>query len=54
MLVSSFNLSKSFNYIPSLLQNTVQIRDKFFLHMDPEQKKSLKVRCGIDMNDWTI
>ncbi len=32
MLVSSFNLSQSFNYTQ---QKTVQIRDKFFLYMDP-------------------
>jgi hypothetical protein len=38
MLVSSFNLSQSFNYTPYLFyQKTVQIRDQFFLYilMDP-------------------
>jgi hypothetical protein len=36
MLVSSFNLSQSFNSTPYLfLQKTVQIRDQFFLHTDP-------------------
>ncbi len=37
MLVSSFNLSQSFNNKPYLfLQKTVQIRDQFFLYMDPK------------------
>ncbi len=36
MLVSTFNLSQSFNYTPYLFnQKTVQIRDQFFLYMDP-------------------
>jgi hypothetical protein len=36
MLVSSFNLSQSFNYTPYLfLQKTVQTIDQFFLNMDP-------------------
>ncbi len=36
MLVSSFNLSQSFNYTPDLFyQKTVQIRDQFFLYIDP-------------------
>ncbi len=37
MLVSSFNLSQSFNYTPYLFyKKTVQIRDRFFLYMDHE------------------
>ncbi len=36
MLVSSYNLSQSFNYMTYLFyKKTVQIRDKFFLFMDP-------------------
>jgi hypothetical protein len=36
MLVSSFNLSQSFNYTPYFFyKRTVQIRDKFFLYLDP-------------------
>jgi hypothetical protein len=36
MLVTSFNLSQSFNYKPYLFyKKMVQIRDKFFLYMDP-------------------
>ncbi len=36
MLVSSFNLSQSFKYTPYLFyKKTVQIRDQFFLFMDP-------------------
>jgi hypothetical protein len=36
MLVSSFNLSQSFNYTPYLFyKKTVQIRDTFCLYMDP-------------------
>ncbi len=47
MLVSSFNLSQSFNYTPYLfLQKTVQIRDQFFLFMDPESRDSRRSwRC---------
>ncbi len=38
MLVSSFNLLQSFNYTPYLFyKKTVQIRDKFFLYMDPDE-----------------
>ena len=37
MLVSSFKLSQSFNYTPYLFyKKTVQIRDQFFLYMDPD------------------
>jgi hypothetical protein len=36
MLVSSLNLSLSFNYKKILLQKMVQIRDQFFLYVDPE------------------
>jgi hypothetical protein len=35
MLVSSFNLSQSFNYAHYLLQKTVQIRDQLFLSSSP-------------------
>jgi hypothetical protein len=36
MLVSSFNLSQSFNYAPYLFcKKTVQLRDQFFLYTDP-------------------
>ncbi len=36
MLVSSFNLSQSFNYTPYLFfKKTVQIKNQFFLYMDP-------------------
>jgi hypothetical protein len=39
MLVSSFDLSQSFNYTPYLFyKKTVQIRDTLFLYMDPEDK----------------
>ncbi len=37
LLVSSFNLSQSFNYTPYLFYTkTVQIRDHLFLYVDPE------------------
>jgi hypothetical protein len=39
MLVSSFNLSESFNYTPYLFKKTVQITDPFFLYMDPGERK---------------
>jgi hypothetical protein len=46
MLVSSFNLSQSFNYIPYLLKKkTVQTRDQFFLHMDLELWMYLLEEC---------
>jgi hypothetical protein len=36
MLVSSFNLSLSFNYAPYLFgKKTVQKRDQLFLYIDP-------------------
>ncbi len=57
MLVSSFNLSQSFNYTPYLL-NKKRFRDQFFLHMDPAygMKRILYnvqsmyiVQCGISL-----
>ncbi len=38
MLFSSFYLSQSFNYTISFTKKTVQIRDLFFLYMDPEKE----------------
>ncbi len=34
LISQPFNLLQSFNYMPYLIQKTVQIRDKFFLYMD--------------------
>jgi hypothetical protein len=45
MLVSSFNLSQSFNYTLYLFyKKTVQIREQFFLYMDPARQPG---RAGI-------
>ncbi len=36
-----FNLSQSFNYTPYLFyKKTLQVRDQFFLYMDPELEKT--------------
>ncbi len=41
MLVSSSNLLQSHNYMPYLfLQKMIQMRDQFFLYMDPGLEKS--------------
>jgi hypothetical protein len=45
MLVSSFNHSQSFNYTPFLFyKKTVQIRDQFFLNMDPVMHISIYIQ----------
>ncbi len=46
MLASSFNLSQSFNYTPYLFyENTVQIRDQFFLYMNSCKNWAKRAAC---------
>ncbi len=51
MLVSSFNLSQSFNYTPYLFyKKTVQNRDQLFLYMDPGPRNGEKFEKNLALN----
>jgi hypothetical protein len=55
MLVSSVNLSQSFNYAPYLFcKKTVHFRDQFFLYADPEFSTSFSKYISLAKPEvWT-
>jgi hypothetical protein len=52
MLVSSFNLSQSFDYaIDLFFQKTVQIRDQLFLYTDPVYESGFCSVAGDELQE---